>query len=117
MKILTTGAKGFVGSHCTEALQKSFGAELVAACRDPDRLLPLFRGTVRQGDLRAQEYLQEVTQDVDVNIPADFPSDSQGRLTEVFYGTDIGDHIPLTRIVDRLDAGRKDAGTQRAEFE
>ena len=35
-------------------------------------------------------------------IPADFIIDPQGRIVEVYYGNDIGDHLPLDRIEQRL---------------
>ncbi|MBE0509839.1 MAG: peroxiredoxin family protein [Chromatiales bacterium] len=33
-----------------------------------------------------------------LRIPADFLIDSNGRITDSYYGSDIGDHIPFKRI-------------------
>lgn len=43
MKILITGAGGFIGSHLVEALQDA-GHELVAAVRHPERVQKRFPG-------------------------------------------------------------------------
>lgn len=40
--------------------------EIVAACRNPDRLLPDYRGEVRVGDLRDPRYLDRVLTGVDI---------------------------------------------------
>jgi nucleoside-diphosphate-sugar epimerase len=64
--VLVTGATGFVGSHILEALLDNDGIRLIAACRDPSRLIAGYEGEVRQGDLRSPSYLQEVFRDVDV---------------------------------------------------
>jgi uncharacterized protein YbjT (DUF2867 family) len=37
MRILVTGATGFVGSHCIEALTDYEDVETIAACREPAR--------------------------------------------------------------------------------
>lgn len=36
-------------------------------------------------------------------IPADFLINAQGLLIDVHYGLDIGDHIPLSRVINRVD--------------
>lgn len=64
--ILVTGATGFVGSHVLEALATREDVTVIAACRDPSRLLPDFKGEVRQGDLRDDAYLDRVLDGVDV---------------------------------------------------
>lgn len=69
--ILVTGATGFVGSHALEALMQ-FDAvrrgefRVIAACRDPARLLPGFAGEVRAGDLCDAAYLAHLLEGVDV---------------------------------------------------
>jgi nucleoside-diphosphate-sugar epimerase len=65
-KVLVTGATGFVGSHVLEALMQEGDVEVIAACRDRSRLLPGFKGEVREGDLRGKEYRERVLKDIDV---------------------------------------------------
>lgn len=63
--ILVTGATGFVGRHALEALMRREGHELVAACRDPDRLPGGYQGAVRVGDLRDPDYRARLLDGVD----------------------------------------------------
>ncbi|RDH85681.1 MAG: hypothetical protein DIZ80_01780 [endosymbiont of Galathealinum brachiosum] len=67
-KILVTGANGFVGSHILETLMKiqHQDLEIVAACRTPSKLIPSYKGEVRQGDLRDPDYLDRVLVGVDI---------------------------------------------------
>jgi nucleoside-diphosphate-sugar epimerase len=65
-RVLVTGATGFVGSHILEALMRRDGIELIAACRDTSRLLPAFRGEVRQGDIRDAAYVKTLFDGIDV---------------------------------------------------
>jgi nucleoside-diphosphate-sugar epimerase len=65
MRVLVTGATGFVGSHVLRSLQEK-ELELVAACRDSSRLDPGFSGEVRSGDLRDPDYVDELVQGVDI---------------------------------------------------
>lgn len=64
--VLVTGANGFVGSHILESLQKESGVRVIAACRDPSRLLSSFDGEVRQGDIRDHGYLKVLFEGVDI---------------------------------------------------
>jgi len=64
--VLVTGATGFVGSHVLEAFMARDDIELIAACRTASKLLPEFKGEVRQGDLRDSRYAQAVVEGVDV---------------------------------------------------
>lgn len=64
--VLITGANGFVGSHILEALQQEPDIQVIAACRDPSKLLPSFQGEVRQGDIRDGAYLETLFKGVDV---------------------------------------------------
>ena len=41
-------------------------------------------------------------------IPADFLIDEQGQIRAVYYGRDIGDHIPLGFIKSFVSAARRD---------
>jgi nucleoside-diphosphate-sugar epimerase len=64
--ILLTGANGFVGSHVLEAFMKRDDVKVVAACRDPQKLLPEYKGEVRVGDLRDQNYVDSVLDGIDI---------------------------------------------------
>lgn len=66
MKILITGANGFVGSHILEQLVKLDFVTPIAACRSRDKLLDSFKGEVRAGDLRDENYLNELVKGIDV---------------------------------------------------
>jgi len=64
--VLVTGATGFLGSHVLEALIPNKKIKLIAACRNPEKLLPGFQGEIRQGDLTDDIYVEQLTKGVDV---------------------------------------------------
>lgn len=64
--ILVTGANGFVGTHTLKSLMKLEGIKLIAACRDKTKLIPSFKGEVREGDFRDENYLNSLLDGVDV---------------------------------------------------
>lgn len=64
--VLVTGATGFLGSHVLEALIPNKDIKLIAACRNPTKLLAEFHGEVRQGDLTEKDYVRQLTKNVDV---------------------------------------------------
>ncbi len=66
LNVLVTGANGFVGSHILEALMQNDGVTPIAACRDRRKLVPAFKGEVREGDLRDKAYLDALLDDIDV---------------------------------------------------
>ncbi|ODB87573.1 hypothetical protein A3193_01260 [Candidatus Thiodiazotropha endoloripes] len=70
MRVLITGATGFVGSHCIEALAKHQDVITIAACRDPSRLPGGFSGESRIGDLRDVNYLEKLMHGIDTVIHA-----------------------------------------------
>jgi nucleoside-diphosphate-sugar epimerase len=70
MRVCVTGATGFVGSHCVEALAGIPDTEVIAACRESGRLPPGFKGLARVGDLRDQDYLDELLTGIDAVIHA-----------------------------------------------
>ena len=66
--IVVTGATGFVGSHVLEELNQIGHKDLhiIAACRDRRKLIPEFKGEIREGDLRDPEYLDRVLAGADI---------------------------------------------------
>ena len=64
--ILVTGANGFVGTHTLKNLMKLNGINLIVACRDKSKLIPEFRGEVREGDFRDEDYLDKMLEGVDI---------------------------------------------------
>lgn len=64
--ILVTGANGFVGTHTLKKLMQLEGINLIAACRDRSKLIPEFKGEVREGDFRDGDYLDKMLEGVDV---------------------------------------------------
>jgi len=67
-KILITGATGFVGSHILQTLMniQHQDLQIVAACRNPAKLIPQYKGEVRKGDLRDADYLDRVLAGIDI---------------------------------------------------
>lgn len=64
-RVLVIGATGFVGSHVLEALGHDGSVHVIAACRDRKRLLPDYKGEVRIGDIRDDQYLASLFDGVD----------------------------------------------------
>lgn len=66
LRVLVTGATGFLGRNVLAALLRQPHVTAIAACRNPRRLAPDFTGEVRPGDLLDPAYRRAVVQDVDV---------------------------------------------------
>ncbi len=69
LKVLVTGATGFVGSHVLETLSTDENLHVIAACRDKtklSRIVPGFVGDVREGNLLDSRYIHDVVADIDV---------------------------------------------------
>ena len=65
-KALITGANGFVGSHILASMMHHPEIQIVAACRNQEKLIPEFNGEIRQGDLRDPVYLEQLLDGIDV---------------------------------------------------
>ncbi len=66
LRVLVTGATGFLGSNILASLSNQSNVEIIAACRTPGNLPSFFRGEVRKGDLLDPAYRKSVVQEVDV---------------------------------------------------
>lgn len=66
LNILVTGANGFVGSHILEKILANDSINVIAACRDKNKLIPEFNGEVREGDLRDDNYFETLLTDIDI---------------------------------------------------
>jgi len=66
IRVLVTGATGFLGRNLLAALTAQPTVTPVAACRDRRKLPPGFAGEIREGDLLDPSYRYAVAEDIDV---------------------------------------------------
>ena len=66
IRVLVTGATGFLGGAVAGALAGTPGVECIAACRNPAGLPAGLRGQVRAGDLRDPGYRRDLLRGIDV---------------------------------------------------
>lgn len=65
IRVLVTGATGFLGSNILKTLMAHPEVEPIAACRRPEKLILNFNGEVRLGDLLDASYRRDVVKGVD----------------------------------------------------
>ena len=66
IRVLVTGATGFLGGNILKAMAAQPGIESIAACRRREKLPRNFKGEVRIGNLMDANYRREVVKDIDV---------------------------------------------------
>ena len=66
IRVLITGATGFLGANIIKAMANHPDIECIAACRNPSNLSSQFSGDVRAGDLLDAQYRRDLVKDVDV---------------------------------------------------
>lgn len=98
--ILVTGANGFVGTHTLKSLMRLEGINLIAACRNSSNLITEFKGEVREGDFRDENYMDTLLDGVDVVCNAMAWSSLWGhkKQSEELY------YQPTIKLIDKVIA-------------
>lgn len=96
--ILVTGANGFVGTHTLKSLMSLEGINLIAACRNRSNLITEFKGEVREGDFRDENYMDTLLDGVDVVCNAMAWSSLLGhkKQSEELY------YQPTIKLIDKV---------------
>lgn len=100
MRVLVTGANGFVGSHVLQTLVSDPRLEVVAACRDASRLPDGFEGEIRVGDLRDPAYLDGVCDGIDTLCHA-------AAWTSLFGHTDASQKLFLEPSLALIESAKR----------
>ncbi len=79
LRVVVTGATGFLGGRVLEALAADPRVEPIAACRTPARLAASFGGAVRVGDLEDAAYRRELCAGTDVVCHTATPASMWGH--------------------------------------
>ena len=66
LTILVTGASGFLGSNILKKFIKVQDIQVIAACRDGNKLADFFQGEIREGDLTDADYRRSVVEGIDI---------------------------------------------------
>lgn len=66
IRVLVTGATGFLGTNIIKAMANDPRIECIAACRDPSKLSTQFSGDIRVGNLLDAQYRRDLVKNVDV---------------------------------------------------